>query len=332
MDDYFKYIFSEKGVMGPHKSIKLWLLSGNHLEINKMIKVACKSSDSRCLFRQIIEFGMSCNSFLVSLRNKLFIIWENRRSDLTGPFSHSIHDYKISRHSSHGCIRTKIKRQLLAFSKLVSFLLLVSTFFRLSTFNTTFEFYHMIFFIFFFLDGVKITASKQLFLIACHVWVLLKCKVLTVDWLNLLWFHPTSWVLNMYPPLFQTTMLRGTKGMCMELPCQKQPQMPCLLPTASCSCQNATCSLTVKQIAAKHDCMHLVSWTAWDPYPPLTPFTHIGLILPSGEIWDTCSIWILLPCIQESIAYVVGELAFRWPKHCFLGCLYMKNSRIIQEK
>lgn len=115
-----------------------------------MIKVACKSSDSRCLFRQIIEFGMSCNSFLVSLRNKLFIIWENRRSDLTGPFSHSIHDYKISRHSSHGCIRTKIKRQLLAFSKLVSFLLLVSTFFRLSTFNTTFEFYHMIFFIFFF--------------------------------------------------------------------------------------------------------------------------------------------------------------------------------------
>lgn len=48
-----------------------------------MMKVACMSLHSHCLFSQIIEFSMSCNSFLVSLRNTLFNIWERRLNDLS---------------------------------------------------------------------------------------------------------------------------------------------------------------------------------------------------------------------------------------------------------
>lgn len=49
------------------------------------------------------------------------------------------------------------------------------------------------------LTGIRIAISEQLFLITCHVWVLLKCKALPVDWLSLLWIHPSCWALNLCP-------------------------------------------------------------------------------------------------------------------------------------
>ena len=157
------------------------------------------------------------------------------------------------------------------------------------------------------------------------MWVLLKCKALTVDWLSLLLIHPSRWVLNLYPPLFQILIQKGTKGMRMDLTSQEQPKMPYLLPTVCCCCWHATCCLRAKQIAAKHDCMHPACCTGQDP--------HAALSLPSSPTsgfirWDMgCQQYPNPSTLHPANHVLHGQsCGFQMTKAVswMMGCLHMK--------
>lgn len=144
----------------------------------------------------------------------------------------------------------------------------------------------------------------QLFLITYHVRVLLKCKSPIVDQLNLLWIHPISGVLNLYPTLFQILIQKYTKGVCIKLPTQELPNpASCLLPPAAATCH----VLSQSQVDSSQTCLHAISLFDWSELiscPLLTLFptsvlffqqVRYGIPAPSGPCYHpsrkACLLW-----------------------------------------